>query len=130
MSVATDVAAFFRNQWADRFEDTCAVKRAGSETFNSTTGVYETTYSTTYSGPCLIRPSANDDAQAGEQQAEIRFYTVFVPYTTTNVVPDDLVDVTSAHDDYLNGLQFVVRNVAGDTYNHVRKLRCEEVVNG
>lgn len=130
MSIPTSLAAFFRAQWADRFEDNCVVKRPDSETFNTTTGAYVVTYSTTYSGPCLIRPKAGSDVQSGEQQAEIRMYSVFVPYSEDDQLPDDLVDVSSTSDSFLDGLQLVVRNVSGDSYNHRRLLECEEVVNG
>lgn len=129
MTVPTNYASFFRDQWASRFVDTCLVKRPTGKTLNATTGSYEVTYSTTYSGECLVRPKAATDAQSGERQAELRMYSVFVPYTTTGPLPDDLVDITSTNDSFLNGKQFVVRNIAGDTYNHRREIVCEEVVN-
>jgi hypothetical protein len=130
MSVASSMGPFFRTQWADRLVDSCVVKRQTDETFDATTGQYEFVYTTQYSGDCLVRPKAAGDEQSGEQQAEVRMYSVFVPYDETDPLPDDLVDITSTNDGFLNGKQFVVRNVAGDTYNHRRELVCEEVVNG
>lgn len=130
MTTPVSYASFFRTWWESRFEDSCLVKRPATQTFVESTGTYEVSYSTAYSGPCLVRPSAQDDAQSGEQQVEIRFYNVILPHTATDVEPDDLVDITSTNDSYLSGLQMVVRNVSGDTYNHKRVVRCEEVVGG
>lgn len=129
MSVATDHAAFFQAEWADRLVDSCVVKREASTSFSTTTGVYTPTYTTVTSSACLVRPAAAGAVQSGEHQTELRMYQVFIPYTVTGPLPDDLVDVTSTNDAFLNGKQFVVRNIAGDTYNHVRRLDCEEVVN-
>lgn len=131
MSFATSMASFFRTQWADRFTDSCVVKRETGTTFDgTTTGTYSIDYTNQFSGNCLVRPKRATDEQAGEQQAEIRMYSVFIPYDETDPEPDDLVDITSTNDSFLNGKQFVVRNVAGDTYMHRRELVCEEVVNG
>lgn len=130
MTSPTTYATFFRDWWTTRLVDECLVKRPASTMFVESTGTYQVVYSTCYSGPCLVRPSAMTDAQSGEQQAEIRFYNVILPHTATDIDPDDLVDITTSADSYLQGLQMVVRNVGGDTYNHVRRVRCEEVVGG
>lgn len=129
MSIASDLATFFQGEWTNRLVDSCVVKRESSTSFSTTTGVYTPTYTTVASSACLVRPQAADAVNSGERQAELRMYAVFVPYTVTTVEPDDLVDVTSTNDTFLNGKQFVVRNVPGDTYTHVRRLECEEVVN-
>jgi hypothetical protein len=126
VSIATDLATLFRTLWADRFEDTCVVKAISGETLNTTTGSYVVTYSTTYSGACLVRPRDRTDAVAGEDQHELRWYNVYIPYTTTSASVGDLVDVTSTADSWLSGRQLVVRNIVGDTYNHRRLLECED----
>lgn len=97
---------------------------------NTTTLALAPTYTTQYSGACLVRPQSESAVESGERQAEIRFYTVFVPYSEPDPLPDDLVDITSTNDTFLNGKQFVVRNVFGDTYETIRRLECEEIVNG
>lgn len=130
MTTPTEYTGFFREWWESRFVDSCLVKRPSNQTFTESTGTYTVSYSTTYSGVCLVRPAGAGDEQSGEQQAEIRFYNVHVPYSVTTAQVDDLVDVTGTFDSYLTGKQFVVRNVSGDTYNHKRTLYCEEVVNG
>lgn len=129
MSIPTSLASFFRTQWASRLVDSCVVKRETSTVFSTTSGTYTPTYTTISSTACLVRPAAASDEQSGDRQAELKMYTVYVPYTVTGALPDDLVDITSTNDSFLNGKQFVVRNIEGDTYNHVRELQCEEVVN-
>lgn len=128
MSIPTSVLDFFRDQWDDRFTDTVVIKGVSGQTLNTTTGVYATTYSTTYEGGALVRPARGLAVQSGQQQTEVRMYEVYVPYTTTSLLPDLLVDVTS-DDAYLNGRQLVVRNVRGDTYTTVRRLDCEDTQN-
>ena len=126
---ATDSLAFFRTQWATRYTDTCVIKR-GVTTLNTTTGQYESVYTTNYSGPCLVRPLSPGEAAAGEELLATHGYTVHIPYTENDQLPEDLVDVTSATDTYLTGRQFVIKNIDGDTYITDRKLICEDVSSG
>ena len=133
MSVTTNVAGFFRTQWATRLTDTCWIHRETSSSFNPTTGIETPTYTDVYGltgtpAACLVRPGPATDVDAGQQQTELRFYTVFVPYDQTGIQPDDRVTVTSTTDGQLDGVTLVVRNVTTDTYNHVRRVRCELVV--
>lgn len=128
MTTPVGTLAYFRTRWATRFTDSCIVKRETGTTLNPTTGVYEPTFANNYSGPCLVRPLSPADAQAGEELVATRGYSVFLPYTEDDQLPNDLVDVTSATDTFLTGKQFVVRNVHGDTYATRRQLVCEEVV--
>lgn len=128
MTVAAHITSF-RDLWADRFTDassTCVIKRQTGESLNTTTGVITPTYTNQYSGVCIWRPGLRTDADAGEQQVEIRFGTLIVPYDTDGIKPDDLVDMTSTRDADLNGKQLVVRNVPADTYLTARKLFCED----
>lgn len=129
---AVDSLAMFRSYWATRYTDSCTIKRhvAGPGVLNQTTGEYAPTYTTNYSGPCLIRPIAPGEAAAGEELLAVHGYTVHIPYTENDQLPGDLVDVTSATDTYLTGRQFVVKNVDGDTYITDRKLICEDVSSG
>jgi hypothetical protein len=115
-------------RWAEELVDSCVIKAVSGQTLNTTTGVYAVTYSTTYSGECLVRPSRHSGVQFGQQQTEVRMYSVFVPHTTTALEPDLLVDVTST-DGYLTGRQLVVRNVRGDSYPAIRELECEDTQN-
>lgn len=130
MSIATDLLAFFRTEWASRFTDSCIIKRVTGEGFNETTGVTTPTYTTNYSGPCLVRPLSASEAAFGQELLQIRGYTVHIPYSETDQLPGDLVDITSATDPFLTGKQFVVKNPPGDTYVTNRGLICEEVVSG
>lgn len=134
MSIATDLLSFFRTEWADRLTDTCVVKRETGESFSDVTGVSTPTYTTNYSGPCLVRPvfgprEAGDEL-FGQELLQTRRYVVHVPYTEADQLPGDLVDITSVTDSFLTGKQFVVMNVPGDTLVTNRGLICEEVVSG
>jgi hypothetical protein len=126
MSEASDTLPFFRDQWTARFNGTCTITRVSGQTFNTTTGVYEGgSTATRYSGGCLVRPQAAASVEYGGQQVELRMYAVFIPYTVTGVVPDDIVTVTSTTDAELNGLEMVVRNIQVDEWNTRRRLECE-----
>lgn len=132
MSEATDTLAFFRTRWATRYTDTCVIKRhvVGPGVLNQSTGVYAPSYTTNYSGPCLIRPVQAGEQEAGQELLATHGYIVSIPYTENDQLPEDLVDVTSATDTYLTGRQFVVKNIPGDTYITDRKLVCEDVSSG
>ena len=130
MSIPTSTLAFFRTQWALRYTDSCVVKRRTGTVLNQTTGVNEPTYTTNYSGPCLVRPLSAAAVNAGQELVATRGYTVFIPYTEDDQLPEDLVDITSATDTFLTGKTIVVTNVEGDTYVTTRRLDCEEVVSG
>lgn len=127
MSIPTSVLGFFRTQWADRFTDSCIVKRTTGTTLNQTTGQYEPTYTENYDGPCLVRPISPSDVVIGQEQVGVLGYNVFLPYTETDQEKGDLVDVTSATDARLTGKQFVVNGVDADTYITKRTLTCEDV---
>lgn len=126
MSVASSTIGFFRTRWASALVDSCVIKRQTGESFNSSTGVTIPTYTTQYSGACLWRPGMRTDEQFGEEQVELRFGTLFIPYDEDDPQVDDLVDMTSTRDGVLNGKQLVVRNVVTDTYNTKRALYCED----
>lgn len=126
MSVASSTIGFFRSQWAQRFVDSCVIKRQTGESFDADTGQTTSTYTNQYSGGCLWRPGIQLDDQFGEQQVELRFGTLYIPYDETDPEPDDLVDMTSTRDGVLDSKQLVVRNVSHDTYNTRRILYCED----
>ena len=128
-------ADFFRTQWAARLVDTCWIKRPTGATHNVTTGVNEQTFDDVYGttgtpAACLVRHKTGSAVDAGQQLTEVYDYTVYVPYTVTTVEPGDLIDVTTTRDGHLNGATVTVKEVFGDTYNHVRALGCEEQTNG
>lgn len=109
--------------------DSVVLRRVTGQTFNTSTGGYVNTYSTTYTGSALVRPKAAHDAQAGELQHELRSYDVYVPYTVTDVAPDDEA-VVSSTDGFLDDRTLIVRNVEGDSYSHHRRVECEDVQGG
>lgn len=126
MSEASDTLPFFRTQWTARFNGTCTITRTTGQTLNTTTGVYEGgSTATRYSGGCLVRPQAAASVEYGGEQVELRMYAVFVPYSVTGVLVDDVVTIASTTDDELDGLTMIVRNVQVDEWNTRRRLECE-----
>lgn len=126
----TAAVAFFRTQRVSRYTDACVIKRFATNVLNQTTGVYEPTYSTIYTGPCLIRPAAPSLTQAGQELVATHGYDLSLPYTEILELPEDLVDITASTDAFLVGKQFVIVNMPGDTYITNRMIPCEEVVSG
>lgn len=126
MSTASDLVAFFRTEWSDRFVDTCVINRKSAGALNTTTGEYTPTDTPQYSGSCLVRPKDPYTAVIGEELVELRGYLVIIPYSEEDVAVDDVVTVTSTFDGVLDGKNLIVRNVRADTYNTARKLDCED----
>jgi len=126
MSLASDTLPFFRTQWATRFTDTCVVKEETGRTLNTTTGIYTPTYTTRYSGACLVRPASESDAAYGQQLVVVFDHVVMIPWDETAPAVNHLVDITSATDPKLTGKQMIVRGIPGDTYTTHRILLCQE----
>jgi hypothetical protein len=126
MSIPAAHLDLFRDQWTDRLVDTCVIKEQTGTGFDPGTGQMVPTYTTHYDGACLVRPGQASDVVAGEEQAQIYAYMVFIPYTEVDIVPGWVIDVTSTHDGDLDGEQLVIQNVEKDSYLTVRKLGCEE----
>ena len=128
MSIPTSVATMFRTHWATRLVDTCTIQRQTSTAISAVTGIETPSYSSQYSGNCLVRPGTGTETDAGQEQKELRMFTVYIPYDETGILPGDVVTVTSTNDGMLNGATLTVRNVTFDTYDHVRELVCEDVI--
>lgn len=127
-SIAAQSLGFFRDQWASRFVDSCVIKELTDpdQGFDPETGVLAPSYTTIYSGPCLIRPEARAAAEYGEQTASRATYEVVIPHDESGPKPGHLVDLTSTRDAYLNGKTVTIRGIRADTYNTSRHLDCEE----
>ena len=126
MSIASDALTFFRTEWADRLVDSCVVKEETGTSFNSGTGVYTPTYTTRYTGACLVRPASESDASYGQRLVVVFSHVVSIPWNQNTVTVNDLVDVTSTFDGKLNGKQFIVRGIPTDTYTTHRILLCQD----
>lgn len=133
MTVITDHVAWFRQRWADRIAgagDSVTIRRKTGETVNPTTGVVTPVYAEPpnpiYSGKGIWRPGVQTDTQFGEQQVELAFGTLFLPYTATGIEPDDEVVISVSADGELSSKVLVVRAVSADTYVTRRALFCED----
>lgn len=129
MSIASSSVAFFRTRWADALVDTCTINRRAAGTLNTTTGVIAVGADTEkYSGVCLVRPASSvaRTPTYGEEQISVLRYHVFVPYTVTDVEPDDQIVLdTVTYDSALEGQTLRVVAIEGDSYNTKRRLICE-----
>lgn len=134
MSIASTSVAFFRTRWTEAFVDACTINRRAGGTLNTTTGVITAGADTVkYSGVCLVRPASRTTRQPefGEEKIGLVRYEVFVPYTVTDVQPDDRVVLSTVnYDDTLEGETLRVIAVEGDSYNTKRVLTCEHNLGG
>lgn len=108
--------------------DTCTITRAGSGTFNETTGVYDTTPSTVYSGKCRVRPMAiraDHQVDAGDAAVQIWPFVVSLPLTVTTVDASDTLTITASDDPGLVGRVLVVKSVALGSQITARRLGCD-----
>ena len=128
MSLQTDTAVWFRTQWATRFVDSITIDRTTSRgSFNPTTGDYDTPVTVNqYTGNALIRPVSTSDRTFGDQTDTRTGYMIHVPYDTTGIAVDDIVNVvTSVTDPELDGLALAIRAVEYDTYKTHLSLETE-----
>jgi hypothetical protein len=123
---ALDTAALTRTIWDTRFTDSCVIKEQTGRTLNTSTGVYTPTYTTRYSGPCLVRPAGSSDAVYGQQLVVVFDHVVMIPWDEDDPAVNHLVDITSATDPKLTGKQFTIRGIPGDTYTTHRILLCQD----
>jgi hypothetical protein len=98
MSVPSSTVAFFRDQWATRFVDTCIVSRVTGTAFNETTGQTEPTTAQVYSGGCLARPASASESDFGETRRQEVDYDVYLPFDAAALQEGDKVTVTSTLD--------------------------------
>lgn len=108
------------------FADTCSIRRQTGTMFDEETGQTVPTFTSVYEGECLTRPLGAAEQVAGEQQVNLRGYSVFLPWDQTEPRSGDQIVVVASHDGYLNGRVLDVLNVAADTINYWRRLDCEE----
>lgn len=87
-----------RRMAESRMTDECGVTRAGEKTWNETTGEYENTPTSVYSGKCRIRHSAPNgkDVDAAGRLLTISSLELHVPVGTAVFEPDDVVAITAS----------------------------------
>jgi hypothetical protein len=125
MSIASVHVAAFRTQWATRFVDTCVVSRESGSSFNETTLQTEPTYSTPYSGECLVRPASAREVDFGEARRQEGNYDLYLPHDAAELEEGDLVAVTSTLDPLIPTLT-VLRGFT-DSYLTRRHYECEAI---
>lgn len=132
MTLAADIALHLpalRAEAEARMVDACTITRpTDEETFNDTTGTYDTSgVETIYSGRCEVQLSDGLNArgtEAGGSDVSITRLTVKIPVSAVGVQVDDLVTITAATWDVdLAGQKFGV--IAGHSKTHATARRLE-----
>jgi hypothetical protein len=99
MSIPASTVGYFRNQWTDRFVDSCVVTRYdyANPTFNDTTGETEYPSTTPYSGECLVRPATagHGEVDFGEDRRQEVDYDIYLPFDAATLENGDEVSVTA-----------------------------------
>jgi hypothetical protein len=97
MSIPSLTVGYFRDQWADRFVDSCVVTRVTGSTFNDTTGETEETTAQVYSGECLVRPAqaGHGEVDFGEDRRQEVDYDIYLPFDAATLENGDEVSVTA-----------------------------------
>lgn len=124
---AVDLLPFFRTYWATRFTDSCVVKEETGTAFSDVTGQYTPTYTTRYTGGCLVRPATKSDVTYGQQLVVTFDHVVFLPWDATGPDVNHLVDITSATDPKLTGKTMTINGIPKDTYVTERTLLCQDL---
>lgn len=119
-----------RSMAESMMQDSCTITRKTGQAFNSSTGAYEDTFSTVYSGKCRVQTQTWQQAEqpsSGGRVIATAVYTVAVPMSVTGVAVDDIVTITAtAFDDALDGQTFRVRQQVYKTHMTARRLLVEQ----
>lgn len=111
-------------------QDACTITRKTGQSFNNSTGAYEDTFSTIYTGKCRVQTQTWQQAEqpsSGGRVMATAVFTVSVPMSVTGVEVDDIVTITSTtFDNDLDGQAFRVRQQVFKTHMTARRLLVEQ----
>lgn len=111
--------------------DACTVKYATGTSFNSSTGLDETTYTTRFTSACKVQArelQSNERDAGGAERTTVRL-SVHLPISAGAVETDDILTITAApHDSQLVGRVFRILAPGGKSFATARRLEVEEVV--
>lgn len=111
--------------------DACEITRPGGRTFDPNTGQYTDDPPTVvYTGVCRFKPEFSGfESAAGEQEIQLRRYTVAIPWETpSEVLVGDTVRATTSDDPWLTTdrtLQVV--SIGYGTDRAARRLIAEDI---
>lgn len=117
--------------------DECEVIRrpADPTTFNA--GDYDVPMPVqVYAGPCSVRANLTSQANRGQEGAvagTLQRWQISIPIVGSAAnppLPGDVVVMTVARDDAIDGARYVVRDVGGGTNSVLRRVLCERWVAG
>ena len=105
--------------------DACTVRRRTGATTDPNTGVSTPTYSTLYSGACMVqnsRPMARP-TDAGEDYLLLLRLEVYLPIAVTGLeIGDEVAITTSVHDPDLPGRVFRVHDLMHKSFATARRV--------
>jgi hypothetical protein len=114
---------------ASMMTDTCQIVRLSTTpATNLVTGEVTWPETEMYSGVCRVRPGPGRQVEAGGRVLQAISHVVSVPVSHTDVLPDDVVVMTSSADGALAGARLRVRDVAQGSHVTARRLGCEELL--
>lgn len=98
MSILGGTLTLGRRMAESRMTDSCTVTRAGSPTWDESTGAYTSTPVTVYSGVCRVKhpTTAARDVDAGSQLLAVSQLELHLPVSAVGVRADDVVSVTGS----------------------------------
>lgn len=105
--------------------DTCVVRRRTGSVTDRETGVSTPTYSTLYTGPCMVQNSRplTQPTNVGEDYVLILRLEVYFPITVTGLQAGDEVTITaSEHDPDLPGRTFRVHDLMHKSFTTARRV--------
>lgn len=108
--------------------DTGRITRAGARTLNETTGLYEQTPATVYTGICKVvlpKQYPNDSAAIGQVLVESRPRLDLPVLLSVGVRDGDLFECLTAGDPDLVGVKWLLRGFSGQSQTSARRFWLE-----
>lgn len=105
--------------------DTCTVRRRTGSATDRDTGASSPTYSTLYSGACMVQNSRplSRPTDAGQDFLLILRLDVYFPITVTGLqVGDEITITASVHDPDLPGRTFRIHDLAHKSFATARRV--------
>ena len=110
--------------------DTATISRAGTSSFDASTGLLTATASTVvHTGPCRLRSAASIDAAVvfGEEQVVRSAFVACFPHDVVDVHVGDVITITESDDADVFDRSFRVTSVPMLTYSLYKGFPCEVI---
>lgn len=123
------VVARGRQMAARGMVDTCVVRHQTGTAVDPDTGKVTPTYTDVYTGACRVqfRGLATQSPTSGQQRVDLLSAELQLPIAVTQVLVNDVVEVTTSLDPDLPGRLLRIKNLMHGTHKTARRLQIEEV---